>query len=161
MSTRADLVQRLLWQRINQRFFCHTGWVWDDSVKKAVPCMALQGPMNKSKQTRLTQYWRKCKELSSPKGLQAVKGDLVPLAAMGWGERQELGGERQWVCITSTTLLQGASTGNLTEMHTALNHPVISPTSTPHQAQSLCLQPHSEGPECCLEFRVRCQCCKP
>lgn len=129
ISTRADLVQRLLWQRVNQGVFCQTGWVWDDSVKKQCPGWHCRISLKKVKQTGLTQYLSKCKEFPGPNGLHTAKADWVLLAVTGArratrsSEGRGGGGTRS--AVTSTTLPPRASSGNLGEMHAALNHPAL------------------------------------
>lgn len=92
--------------------------------------MALQDPIKNVKQMGLTQYLGKCNEFPGPNRLHATKADLVLLAVMGARkvirslEGRGRGGT--WSAVMSNNLPQGPSSGNLGEMHTALNHPALS-----------------------------------
>lgn len=65
-STRADLVQRLLWQCVNQRFFDQTGWVWDRAWHYRIP-------LKKWNKQAWPNTWESAKSSLAPMGCMQLK----------------------------------------------------------------------------------------
>lgn len=164
ISTSADLVQRLLWQRVSQGLFCQTGWVWDDSVKKQCPGWHCRISLKKWNKQAWPNIWASAKSSLAPTGCTQLK-----LTGCFW-QWQGRGGQH------------GARRGEAGAALGLLSHPPPFPREPaletlvkctqpwiiqhsckhkPHNRPEVCLQPHSKGPEYCPEFIARCQLCKP
>lgn len=159
ISTRVDLVQRLLWQRVNQRLFCPTGWVRVDGVKNQWPGRHCRIPLKKWSKQDWPNAWANAKNSPAPAGCRQWE---LPWGLWRWW------GRGQW---------QGAQRGEAGVARGLPSHPppfpedpaletlvkcmwpwIIQPSHKhkPQNKPGVCPQLHSKGPEYCPEFRARC-----
>lgn len=157
-------VQERVWSKgcsdnVSIKVFCPAEWVRADAVKNQRPGWHCRIPIKKVKQTGLTQYLSKCKELPGPSGLHTMRADLRPLTVMGART------------VTRSSEGRGRAARGLPshpppfpeepalETLVKCMWPWIIQPSHKHKPQNkpgVCTQLHSKGSEYCLEFIARC-----